>query len=128
MAFHDKEFSAKNPASIAVMSEALENLTLLLGPFVPHLADELWEQLGKRGTTYQTDWPSYDPEIAKADIATIVLQINGKVRDRMEVPADLSAKDVEEMALANERVQSMLDGRPVRKVIVVPGKLVNIVV
>ena len=96
--FRDNGFSAKSPVSCAVMSEALENLVLLLGPFVPHAADELWSRLGKTDTTYQHSWPAYDPEIAKADEITIVLQINGKLRERIQVPAGTSNADLEAMA------------------------------
>ena len=112
----------------SVLSEAMENLVLLLGPFTPHLADELWEQLGKSGTTYQQSWPGFDPSIAKADTITIVVQINGKVRDRLEVPADTDPAEIERMALASERIHEFLAGQPPRKVVVVPGKLVSIVV
>ncbi|MCL6518477.1 MAG: leucine--tRNA ligase [Armatimonadetes bacterium] len=119
-----------NPSavSLAVLSEAMENLVLLLSPFTPHLADELWERLGKSDTTYQQSWPEFDPEIAKVEQVTIVLQVNGKVRDRIEVPVDTDRAELERLALESERIKSFLDNKPVRKVIVVPGKLVNIVV
>ena len=126
--FRDKGFSADSASSTAVLSEAMEILALILGPFVPHLADELWEQLGKTGTTYQSAWPEYDPEILKAEMVTIVLQVNGKVRDRMDVPAGTAQPEIESLALANERMKSAIDGKQIRKVIGVPGKLVNVVV
>jgi leucyl-tRNA synthetase len=126
--FRENGFSAKSKVSEAVMSEALENLALLLGAFVPHVADELWERLGKSGTTYQHSWPKFDPEIAKAEEVTIVLQVNGKLRDRIQVPAETSAKDIEAMALDHPKMRDFLSGKPVKKVIVVPGKLVNVVV
>ena len=114
-------------ASTTVMSEAVENLVLLLSPIAPHIADELWETLGKPGFTLNAPWPSYDPEVAKADEIEIVAQINGKVRDRMVVPADADEETLRSAALASERIQSELAGKTVRKVIVVKGKLVNIV-
>ncbi len=111
----------------AVLSESMEMLVLLLGPFVPHLADELWEQLGKSGTTYQQPWPAFEPSIAKAETVTIVVQINGKVRDRLDVPADTDPVELERLALASPRVQEFLDGRAPKKIVVVPGKLVSVV-
>ncbi|MHB0997697.1 MAG: leucine--tRNA ligase [Armatimonadota bacterium] len=127
-AFRESGFSAGSKASAAVMSEAMEMLALILGPFVPHLADELWDRLGKSGTTYDQGWPSYDPEIAKADEVTVVLQVNGKVRERIQVPAETSKEELETIALQNEKMLEFIDGKPVKKVIIVPGKLVNIVV
>ncbi|MHB9125326.1 MAG: leucine--tRNA ligase [Armatimonadota bacterium] len=112
----------------AVLSEAMENLALILGAFVPHLADELWEQLGKSGSTYEAGWPAYDPGIAKAEEVTVVLQVNGKLRVKVQVPAETERAALEAMALANEKVVSFMEGKPVKKVIIVPGKLVNVVV
>jgi len=126
--YREKGFLSERKESAAVLSEAMENLALLLGPFVPHLADELWAQIGKSGTTYQTKWPEYDQEIAKAEMITIVLQVNGKLRDRIDVPAGISQSEIETMAIENERVKAALGDKPIRKVIGVPGKLVNIVV
>lgn len=115
-------------ANRAVLSECMENLVLLLSPFVPHLADELWERLGKRRSTYEEPWPEYDPDIAAAEEVTIVLQVNGKVRDKILVPADTEAGELERLALESEKVKLFIGDKPVRKVITIPGKLVNIVV
>ncbi|MCL5103139.1 MAG: class I tRNA ligase family protein, partial [Armatimonadetes bacterium] len=112
----------------AVMSEAIEMLVLLLAPMTPHIADELWETLGKTGFTLDATWPSYDPEVAKEDSVEIVAQINGKVRDKMVVPADADEETLKSTVLASERIKADLEGKTVRKVIVVKGKLVNIVV
>lgn len=112
----------------AVLSEAIENIVLLLAPFTPHLSDELWESLGKEGFTYRQPWPSFDPEIARAEEITVVLQINGKVRDKIQVPVDTDQATLERMALESRRIKEFIGEKPVRKVIVVPGKLVNIVV
>ena len=94
----------------------------------PHIADELWETLGKPASRSKPPGPSYDPEVAKADEVEIVAQINGKVRDKMVVPADADEKTMKSLALASERIKADLEGKTVRKVIVVKGKLVNIVV
>ncbi|MGB9586850.1 MAG: leucine--tRNA ligase [Armatimonadota bacterium] len=115
-------------ANRAVLSESMESLVLLLSPFVPHLADELWERLGNSQTTYEEPWPKYDPDIAAAEEVTIVLQVNGKVRDKILVPIDTEAGELERLALESEKVKSFIGDKPVRKIITIPGKLVNIVV
>jgi leucyl-tRNA synthetase len=115
-------------AERAAFSEAVENLLLLLSPFAPHIADELWERLGHSRSTYLESWPIWDEAIAREESLTVVIQVNGKVRDKLEVVADLPEEELRAQALASERVQKFLAGREVRKVIVVPGRLVNIVV
>jgi leucyl-tRNA synthetase len=115
-------------ASAPAISEAMENLALLLSPFAPHMADELWEQMGHRGSTYKQTWPTFDPTIAANDEVTVVIQVNGKVRDRLQVSAELSKEDLEKTALASDRVQTMLNGKQIHKIIVIPNKLVNIVI
>ena len=110
-----------------VWSEAVETLILLLAPMAPHLSDELWQMIGREGYTYHAPWPEADPEVAKADVLTIVVQVNGKVRDKISVDADAGERELERLALESPKVQAALQGRPVRKVIVVPGRLVNVV-
>ncbi|MCC6445589.1 MAG: leucine--tRNA ligase [Armatimonadetes bacterium] len=110
-----------------VFSEVVENFILLLQPMAPHFADEIWERLGKGGTTYALSWPEWDEEIARAEEIVVVLQVNGKVKDRLTVPVDIAQADLERLALANEKVQAAFNGKSVSRVIVVPGKLVNIV-
>jgi len=111
-----------------IWSEAVENLALILSPFAPHIADELWERLGKSGSAYQTEWPKWDEAVAKEEQVTVVVQVNGKVRDRLVVPADTPDEDLRQMALASEKVKPFLDGKEIRNVVVVAGKLVNMVV
>ncbi len=112
----------------AALDEALQMLVLSLSPIAPHLADELWtEGLGLSGFLYKHPWPASDPEVAREDEITLVVQINGKVRDKLSAPAGLASADLETMALASPRIQKLLTGQSVRKVVVVPGKLVNIV-
>jgi leucyl-tRNA synthetase len=101
---------------------------LLLSPITPHLADELWERLGKEGFTYRQPWPTADAEAAAEDEITIVLQVNGKLRDRLVVAAGTPGDEIERLALDNEKIRAETAGRQIRKVIAVPGKLVNIVV
>jgi len=105
----------------------LEPFVLLLAPYAPHLAEELWEKLGyQRSLTYEP-WPKYDEALLKEETVTVVVQVNGKLRDRMDVAAETSQAELERLALANQRIQEFLAGKQVRKVIVVPGKLVNVV-
>jgi len=111
-----------------VLSEALESLILLVAPFAPHLADELWERLGKTGSTYHAAWPAFDPSVAAEDRVTVVVQVNGQVRDRLTVPAGEPDQALQERALASPRVQELLAGREPRSVVVVPGRLVNVVI
>ena len=109
------------------LSEAIEALILLIAPGAPHSADELWSSLGKVGFTYHAEWPKFDEELAKEDVLTIAIQVAGKLRDTVEVPAGASDKELEDAALASTKIQAHLEGKTVRKVIVIPGKLVNIV-
>jgi leucyl-tRNA synthetase len=110
------------------LAEILEKLVLLLGPFAPYLAEELWEELGREGPVFRQAWPAYHPELAREDEIEIVIQINGKVRSRLVVPNGAASGELERSALADPRVRQFTGGRRVQKVIVVPGKLVNIVV
>ena len=119
---HEDEISG--PA----MATLLENLVLLLAPFAPYTVEELWEELGRTGPVFRQQWPTFDPELAKEDEVEIVLQINGKVRSRLTIPADASKDQLEALALADDRVRQLTEGKTIRKVIAVPNKLVNIVV
>ncbi|MEE9507968.1 MAG: class I tRNA ligase family protein, partial [Anaerolineales bacterium] len=94
----------------------------------PHIAEELWHKLGKPYSIHQQAWPVFDPDKAKEDEITLVIQVNGKVRDRISVPADIGDEEAKEKALVSEAVRKFLEGKEPRKVIVVPGRLVNIVV
>ncbi|MHB2021607.1 MAG: leucine--tRNA ligase [Candidatus Xenobia bacterium] len=110
-----------------VASEVLETLVLMLAPFVPHMGDELYSRLGYAGSTWHARWPAVDEQAAVQDEVTIVVQVNNKVRDRITVPADLPEDQLKARALDSEKVREKMDGLKVRNVIVVPGKLVNIV-
>ncbi len=114
--------------SRAALDQILPSLALLLGPFAPFLAEELWEQLGRTGPVFRQSWPAYDEELAKEDAADVVLQVNGKVRGRLSVPFGTSREELERLALADPKAQSFVDGKQVVKVVVVPDKLVNVVV
>jgi leucyl-tRNA synthetase len=111
-----------------VVRDLLRSLVLLLAPFAPYLAAELWEELGEKGSVLRAPWPVSDPELAKEDELEIPVQINGKLVNVVRVAADASAKTLEAAALADEKVKLRIAGKTVVKVIVVPGKLVNLVV
>ncbi len=114
------------PASL--LAEVQRALALLLAPFAPYLAHELWEMLGEKGSLLRTPWPKYDPALAKEEEIEIPVQINGKLRSRIVVPADAPRDVVQGHALSEAKIKAMLDGKQIVKVIVVPAKLVNIVV
>jgi leucyl-tRNA synthetase len=112
----------------AVIQEALESVILMLAPIVPHFCHALWDHLGHEGAVMDASWPEVDESALIQDSILIVLQVNGKLRDKIEVPKNMSKEDLERNALENEAVKRFSDGKTVRKVIVVPGRLVNVVV
>ncbi len=120
----DKESSE----SQKVFGEVLRNIVIMLSPFVPHFSDELWEAMGEKGFLFNAPWPEYDEKLTVADEVTMAIQVNGKVRGSISVERTASKEDIERMALAVENVQKHIEGKTVAKVIVVPGKIVNIVV
>lgn len=111
-----------------VFGEVLRNIVIMLSPFVPHFCDELWEAMGEEGFLFNASWPEYDEKLTVADEITMAIQVNGKVRGSISVERTASKEDIEKMALAVENVQKHTKGKTVAKVIVVPGKIVNIVV
>ena len=112
----------------AVIQEALESVILMLAPIVPHFCHALWDHLGHEGAVMDASWPEVDESALIQDSILIVLQVNGKLRDKIEVPKNMSKEDLERNALENDAVKRFSDGKTVRKVIVVPGRLVNVVV
>ncbi len=114
--------------STADCRDALETMLLLMAPATPHIAEELWSRLGKPYSIHNQAWPEFDAELAKEDEITLVVQVNGKVRDKLTVPADIGEDEARELALSSEGAQRFMEGKPPREVIVVPGRLVNIVV
>ena len=111
----------------AVLREALETLILLLNPVVPHITEELWQQLGHETSLVDVSWPVSDDSLLVEDTITQAIQVNGKLRGTIEIAKDISKADVESQALAHENIKRFIDGKTVRKVIVIPGKVVNIV-
>ncbi|ESQ99845.1 leucyl-tRNA synthetase [Stutzerimonas chloritidismutans AW-1] len=111
----------------ALLQEGLETVALLLAPITPHISHELWQRLGKQGAIIDAQWPKVDESALVQDSLTLVVQVNGKLRGQIEVPAAASREEVEAAARGNENVLRFTEGLTIRKVIVVPGKLVNIV-
>jgi leucyl-tRNA synthetase len=109
------------------LSEAIEGFIRLLSPMAPHMADEVWERYGFEGFLYGAALPAFDPEVAKAEEVTVALQVNGKLRGTLMAPADVSEEELEKLALEHPKVLQHTEGKTVRKVVVVPGKLVNVV-
>jgi leucyl-tRNA synthetase len=113
---------------VSLLADIQRTLALLLAPFAPYLAHELWEMLGEKGSLLRAPWPKYDPALAKEEEIELPVQVNGKLRSRIVVPADAADDLVRERALADEKIVTMIAGKQIVKVIVVTGKLVNIVV
>jgi leucyl-tRNA synthetase len=119
---------AAPPQSVAVVREAIEALIRMLSPFAPHMCEELWEMIGHRDGLMKAVWPEFDAEVAKAEEIVIPVQVNGKVRSRLTVPAESSEKELEQLALADPAVMAHLAGKQVKKVVVAKGRLVSLVV
>jgi leucyl-tRNA synthetase len=111
-----------------VLSEIFSKLIPMLAPYVPHIAEEMWEMLGQKDTVVLHPWPGYLEKLTAKDLIEIVFQINGKIRSKAMVSSDISKEDMEKTALADERIAELIKGKEIKKAIVVPGKLVNIVV
>jgi leucyl-tRNA synthetase len=123
-----EEAIAQKAIPAAFLADVQRNLVLLLAPFAPYLAHELWEMLGENGNLLKASWPKYDAALAKQEEIQIPVQVNGKVRSRVVVSADATEETVLERALADEKVRALIAGKQVVKKIYVAGKLVNIVV
>lgn len=107
---------------------ALESLIQILAPFAPHITEELWHEMGHDDTVHVGHWPKWDEKYLKSDTMTIIVQVNGKLRAKLELPSDMDKQGVEAAALADENVQKFTNNKPPKKMVYVPGKLVNIVV
>ena len=122
--YKDKE----QGTNMAVVKEAIESIVLLLAPFAPHITEELWYSIGYKTSVHQEKWPVHIPEALAVDEVTVVVQVNGKVRDKITVPVNMDKKEVEEIAKSLPKVDEYLKGKDIKKVVVIPNKLVNIVV
>ena len=127
-AYEEAVQKGEQAAPAALMADVQRDLVLMLAPFAPYLAHELWEMLGERSHLLRAPWPKYDPELAKEEEVEIAVQVKGKIRARITVPADAADDTVRALALADERVKSAIARKEIVKVLVVKGRLVNIVV
>ena len=119
--------TVREGAEAGVIGHAVQSAVIMLSPFVPHISEELWRALGKKETIFNESWPAYDIAAIAADVIEIPIQVNGKVRSRINVPATIDDGDVENAALSDERVKKFLEGLEVKKVIVIKRRLVSIV-
>jgi leucyl-tRNA synthetase len=124
----EDDLQAIRPDQLPVLRFAIESLALLLSPIVPHFAEALWEALGYRSSILLAPWPTYREDAIEKDEILIVIQVNGKLRSRFQMPANAHENKIKEMALGDDRVQKFITGKTIKKVIVVKNKLVNIVV
>jgi leucyl-tRNA synthetase len=108
--------------------EAYKTLVLLLAPIAPHFCEEIWQILGNKESVAQAQWPKFDPKMLVEDIITMVVQVNGKVRSKLDVSLNMAEDALKQLCLADEKLKVWLAGKPVRKFIVVPNKIINIVV
>lgn len=125
---YDLVGKSDSACACATLHEAVDSIVMLLAPFVPHIAEEMWQLLGKPSSIFRSTWPSFDKNAMVEDVITIPVQVNGKLRSKVEVPFDIKEEKLKEMVLADPKVQAWTGGNPVKKFIVVPKKLVNIVV
>jgi len=111
-----------------VGKDVLERAVILISPFAPHLAEELWQELGHKDSIHKQKWPKYDPRLIKEELIILVIQVNGRVRDKIEVETGISEEKAKELALLSKKVQNWISGKKIKKVIFVPEKLINIVI
>jgi leucyl-tRNA synthetase len=109
-------------------NEALRTFVTILAPFAPHHAEEMWAAMGEPYSVHERAWPRWDESLIAAEEITLVIQVNGKLRDRVDAPADISEEEAKELALSSARVRPHVEGRELKKSIYVPGRLVNLVV
>jgi leucyl-tRNA synthetase len=124
----DLRHQAAGLAGTAEWQEAIQTLVILMAPGFPHITEEMWSRLGRPYSVHQQSWPDWDEALAKEDVVEIAVQVNGKVRDKIEVPIEIEAETAKTQALAADGIQRYLAGKTPAKVIYVPGRLVNIVV
>ena len=125
------QFRSENgygPEAFPVLRLAVDTAVILISPMVPHVAEEMWEALGHERRVVEEPWPQWDAEAATEDMQLIVVQVNGRLRNRIYVSPDASKEEVEKAALSDERIKAFIGDQPIRKVVVVPGRLVNVVV
>jgi len=111
-----------------VGKEVIERFLILLSPFAPHLTEELWQRLGRKSSITLEKWPEPNPEFLKEETITLIIQVNGKVRDKIKVKADISEKEAKELAISQEKIKNWIGDKEIKKVVFIPGKLINVVI
>jgi len=119
---------SERPQSLSVLREAIEALIVMISPFAPHTAEELWELTGHTGGIEKTSWPPFDERAAKAEEIVVPVQVNGKLRSRLTVPAETAESELRERALADPAVRLHVEGKTIKTVVIAKGKLINVVV
>jgi leucyl-tRNA synthetase len=119
---------ATDKEEAAVLKYSIEQLLIMLSPFVPHIADELWEAFGMSGRLFEHPWPEFNPNWAQDSNVTMAVQVNGKLRATIEMPKDTPQTEAENAAFSDTNVKRFMEGVSVRKVIYVPNKIINIIV
>ena len=114
--------------NVGLLGKAVKDLILILSPFVPHICEEMWEHIGETESVSTMSWPAFDEKALVKDTVEIVIQINGKLKEKLMVPADADKQALEKIALDNEKIKELIEGKSIVKVIAVPGRLINIVV
>ena len=122
------KYKERDDVNPGLLGKAAKDLILMLSPFVPHICEEMWEHMGQKQSVTTMRWPEYDEGALVRDSVEIVVQINGKVKEKLVVAADADRQELEKIALENDRIKHLLDGKTVVKVVAVPGRLINIVV
>jgi leucyl-tRNA synthetase len=111
-----------------IEKEIFENFLKLLAPFAPHICEEIWQFLGHKKSIFLASWPKWDEKLAKEEMITLIIQVNGKVRDKIEVEADISEERAKELAISSQKIKKWIEGKEIKRVVFVPRKLINIVV
>jgi leucyl-tRNA synthetase len=124
----EKDVLRSSDAGKRILRLAVEHLIILLSPFTPHLSEELWQRTGHEVLLARFPWPDFDPFLAREETVTIVVQVNGKLRDKFEAAADIGEQEMKEKALHLVRIQALIAEKQVRKVICIENRLVNIVI
>lgn len=121
-----EKFVIKSKEDYSAMNFALKNLIIMTSPLIPHFSEEAWKQIGMQGFVANTDFPSFDPKLISEDKISIAVQVGGKLRAVIEIEKELSSEEIQALALSNENVKKFIDGKEIKKIIFVPGKLINI--
>lgn len=122
------KYKERDDRNNAVIREALETIIVIVSPFAPHLGEELWSKIGKEGSIFDISWPKYDEDAIQLDEMELIVQVNGKLRNKIMVSSDISQEDMKTAALEDEKIKDFIGDKNVVKVIAIPGKLVNIVI